>query len=221
MFGVFIDEILYFTLCVFNILRVIDSIGYPFLRIIKKHKRAFNACTDQYIGKRNYKRLFDILKNPEDYSMSEVRKIIFSAFNALQEKNIIPTVAMGITHEAEKSRFFAGGKAFSPWKDPHNPKAKSKEEIMGFNYVLKENYKTPKPIAVIEKYLWTMSSDWSHDQEHEQENPDVCLTSFGKKGAANNLCELLAYIKNLIDRVPEGENAWRTIKITQKDRPGN
>ena len=37
IFGVFIDEILYFTLFLFKILIVLDSIGYPFLRIIKKH----------------------------------------------------------------------------------------------------------------------------------------------------------------------------------------
>ena len=183
------------------------------INIKKDFKSALNVCTDKYIGKKNYDRLFNILKRPDDYSMSEIRKIIYSSFNALQDKNIIPSEQMGVYKEAEKSRFFAGGYAFSSWKDKNKPWTKSKEEAMGKNYKLKEKYMTPVPIADIEKYLYNLSTNWSHDQKKEEDNPDQIITGFGKVGALHNLCELLVYIKWLIDKKLTDETAWEETKV--------
>ena len=79
---------------------------------------------------------------------------------------------------------------------------------MGRNYILKEKYMTPKPIAEIETYLWSISTNWSHDQKKGEDNPDQIITGFGKVGALNNLCELLVYIKKLID-----EKTFRRISL--------
>ena len=139
----------------------------------KKFKLALEACTEKYIGIKNHDRLFRLLKNQKDYSMSEIRKILQSTFNALQEKNIIPSREMGISNEAEKSRFFAGKKAFSSRIDDRT--GQSKEMIMGKNYQFKKKYMTPKPIATIETHLWSLTSDWSHDQNADSDNPDLVM----------------------------------------------
>ena len=49
-------------------------------KIRKQFRSALDVCTDKYIGEKNYDRLFNILKRPEDYSMSEIRKIMQSSF---------------------------------------------------------------------------------------------------------------------------------------------
>jgi len=174
-------------------------------QIRQNYKRAFDVCTEKYIGEFAGQDVLNLLKisneNTIENHFNTIRKVIedlfvaFNKYNLLPVEFIIPTVALN-----ESSKFLVG-------------KNSDGSIYVGKGYKHLEETHLPKQIAYYLRSILQVTQAGSHRSEIDLYVKTI-KTSFLLKSVLYQLLDVLVWFKTYVDTNPKAKN-WIKTEATE------
>jgi hypothetical protein len=174
-----------------------------------KHRRVFEACTEEYIGYKTSNDLLQLLKLNDDSdlenNLNTVRKIIEDLFISFNRNGLLPDVFVKPSVSLNPSSIFLSG-------------SKNNRDDAWAQFIHNEETHLPAPISSTLRYILAIVQSGSHRSEVDRHLQEV-KAPYLFKSILFQLLHIITWYKMYIDRRPKKEN-WKTIQAnTETTKP--